>query len=89
MTWLYPLTVSPGLHEVEIRANDRPGLMGDISKLVSSIGVNITAARAEGNRNGSAWLRLSLECASAEQVATVLQRIDRHRDVLAVRRMAR
>jgi RelA/SpoT family (p)ppGpp synthetase len=75
--------------EVEIRANDRPGLMGDISKLVASIGVNITAARAEGNRNGSAWLRLSLECASAEQVANVLQRIDRHRDVLGVRRMAR
>jgi GTP pyrophosphokinase len=75
--------------EVEIRANDRPGLMSDLSKVVSVAGVNITAARAEGNRNGSAWLRLSLECQSAEQVANVLSRIDRHRDVLEVRRVAR
>ncbi len=75
--------------DIEIRANDRPGLMGDLSKLVSASGVNITAARAEGNRDGSAWLRLSLELTSAEQMAMILQRIDRHPDVLAVRRVGR
>ena len=75
--------------EVEIRANDRAGLMSDLSKLISTIGVNITSARAEGNRGGSAWLKLSLELTSAEQVANVLQRIDRHPDVLEVRRVGR
>jgi len=74
--------------DVEIRANDRPGLMGELSKLVSNVGVNITAARAEVSR-GAAWLRLSLELRSAEQVANVLQRIDRHPAVLEVRRVAR
>jgi GTP pyrophosphokinase len=75
--------------DVEIRASDRPGLLRDLSNLVSSAGVNMTSARAEGNRDGSAWLRLSLEFSSAEQVIKVLERIDHHPDVLEVRRLAR
>jgi len=75
--------------DVEIRANDRPGLLRDISNLVSSSGVNITSARAEGNKGGVGWLRLSLEFESAEQVVKVLQRIAHHPDVLEVRRVAR
>ncbi|MCZ7686181.1 MAG: bifunctional (p)ppGpp synthetase/guanosine-3',5'-bis(diphosphate) 3'-pyrophosphohydrolase [Sandaracinaceae bacterium] len=34
--------------ELEIRAHDRAGLMGELSKVVSAVGVNITSARAEG-----------------------------------------
>ena len=75
--------------DVEIRANDRPGLLRDISNLVSSSGVNITSARAEGNKGGLGWLRMSLEFESAEQVVKVLQRIAHHPDVLEVRRVAR
>jgi GTP pyrophosphokinase len=77
------------LVDVEIRANDRAGLLRDLSNLISNAGVNMTAARAEGNREGQAWLRLSLEFSSAEQVVRVLQRLDKHRDVLEVRRLAR
>jgi GTP pyrophosphokinase len=75
--------------EVEIRAQDSAGLLRDMSTLVSSMGVNITSARAEGNRGGSAWLRLSLELASADEIVKVMQRIDRHPDVLEVRRVGR
>jgi GTP pyrophosphokinase len=75
--------------DVEIRAHDRPGLLRDLSNLVSTAGVNITSARAEGNKGGFGWVRLSLELSSAEQVVKILQRIAHHRDVLEVRRLAR
>ncbi len=75
--------------DVEIRANDHSGLLRDISNLVSNMGVNITSARAEGNRDGSAWLRLTLALTGAGQVVKVMQRIDRHPAVLEVRRLAR
>lgn len=74
---------------IEIRANDRSGLMGEISKMVSTLGVNITSARAEHNKNGAAWVKLSLDCRSADQVAQVMARIDRHPDVLEVRRVGK
>ncbi len=84
----------PGVQErhpvdVEIRAHDRPGLLRDLSNLVSNAGVNMTSARAEASKDGSAWLKLSLEFQSAEQVVKVLQRIDKLPDVLEVRRLAR
>ena len=76
-------------HEVavEIRAQDRAGLMGELSKLVANLGVNIHSAHAEGTRGGEARLRLLLECRSADQVASVLERIDHHPEVLEVRRV--
>ncbi len=73
--------------EVEIRAHDRAGLMGELSKEVGAVGVNIASARAEGRRGGGAWIRMSLDCRSADQVARVLERLDRHPDVLEVRRV--
>jgi GTP pyrophosphokinase len=77
------------LVDIEIRAQDRPGLLRDVSHLVSTEGVNVASARAEGHKDGSAWLRLSLELDSAEQVVKVLQRIDKMPEVLEVRRLAR
>ena len=74
--------------DVEIRAHDRPGLLRDLSNLVSNAGVNMTSARAEAHKDGSAWLKLSLEFQSAEQVVKILQRIDKLPDVLEVRRLA-
>jgi RelA/SpoT family (p)ppGpp synthetase len=75
--------------DVEIHANDRAGLMGDLSRLVTNAGVNITSARAEGNRAGHAWIWLSLDCRSADQVAQIIARIGRQEDVLEVRRVGR
>ncbi|MCA9620602.1 MAG: bifunctional (p)ppGpp synthetase/guanosine-3',5'-bis(diphosphate) 3'-pyrophosphohydrolase, partial [Myxococcales bacterium] len=75
--------------DVEIRARDRAGLMGDLSRLVYNMGVNIQSARAEGNRGGSAWVKLGLLCTSSAQVAEVIGRLSRHPDVLQVRRIGR
>ena len=73
--------------DVEIRVHDRAGVMGELSKLVSAMGVNINSARADGNQGGAAWIRLGLDCKSADQVALVIERIDRHPEVLEVRRL--
>jgi len=75
--------------EVEIRANDRRGLLGEISNLVGLDGVDMTAARAERNKEGIAFMRLSLEFGSAEQVVKVLTRLSQHPDVFEVRRVGR
>jgi len=75
--------------EVEIRADDRPGLLRDLSFVVTTAGGDITSARAHGNKDGSAHLRLSIELASADEVVRVLERLDRHPDVLSVRRVGR
>ncbi len=76
--------------DVQIRAHDRPGLLRDLSALVSQSGVNMTAARARANnKDGSAWIKLSLELGSAEQVVGVITKIAQVPDVLEVRRLGR
>jgi len=75
--------------DVEIRAQDRAGLLRDVSNLLATEDVNLSSARAEGNKDGSAWLRLSLEIKTSEQMARVMQRIDAMPEVLEVRRVAR
>ena len=84
-----PSQVERHVVDVEIRAHDRPGLLRDLTNLVANAGVNLTAARAEGHRDGSALLRLSLELRSAEQAAKILARMDKHPGVLEVRRRGR
>jgi GTP pyrophosphokinase len=78
------------LGDVLIRAHDRPGLLRDISGLVSDNGVNMTAARADARpRDGTAALRLTLEFASADQVARLLAKLGQYPGVLEVRRIAK
>ncbi|MBI4705817.1 MAG: bifunctional (p)ppGpp synthetase/guanosine-3',5'-bis(diphosphate) 3'-pyrophosphohydrolase [Deltaproteobacteria bacterium] len=73
---------------VAIEAQDRPGLLRDLSELITQAGVNVRSARGEGSAaDGIARLRLSLEFSSAEQVVSVLGRLERLPDVLEVRRM--
>jgi len=75
--------------DIQIRAHDRPGLLRDLSNLITNAGVNMTSARVETHKDGSAWLKLGLEFRSAEEVVKVLQRIDRYPGILEVRRIAR
>jgi RelA/SpoT family (p)ppGpp synthetase len=74
--------------DIEILAHDRPGLLRDVTNLITKSGVNMLGARAERQRDGRAWLRLSLDFRSAEELVDLLQRIDRLREVLEVRRLA-
>ncbi len=74
--------------EVEIRAHDRPGLLGEISSLVAALGANVASARAARQKDGVAALQMSLDCSSADQVVRILQRIDQLPEVVEVRRLA-
>ena len=76
--------------DVEIKAHDRPGLLRDLSDLITQSGVNVRAARADAReRDGKARVKFSLEFATADEAARVIARIDRHPDVLEVRRVGR
>ncbi|MBW2524599.1 MAG: bifunctional (p)ppGpp synthetase/guanosine-3',5'-bis(diphosphate) 3'-pyrophosphohydrolase [Deltaproteobacteria bacterium] len=78
------------LVDVAIRADDRPGLLRDLSTVVTQSGVDVTAARAEAsNKDGTAALRMSLQFGSADQVARLLARLSRFPGVIEVRRVAR
>lgn len=74
--------------DIEIRVLDRAGLMGDLSRVITAVGVNIKSARAESS-HGEGSLRMKLDCRSADQVARVLAAIDRHPDVVDVRRVGK
>jgi GTP pyrophosphokinase len=74
--------------DVEIRANDRRGLLRDITDLVAQMGVNVRSAKAESrDKEGNARMRLSLDLASVDQVVQVVARIARYPDVVDVRRI--
>jgi GTP pyrophosphokinase len=76
--------------DVAIVADDRPGLLRDLSTVVTQSGVDVTAARAEAsNKDGTAALRMSLQFGSADQVARLLARLSQFPGVLEVRRVAR
>jgi GTP pyrophosphokinase len=75
--------------DVEIKAQERPGMLRDLTALLSALSVDITSARVRSNKDGTASLRLSLGFQSAEQVAKVLSRIGTQGDILEVRRVAR
>lgn len=74
--------------DVEIRAHDRPGLLRDLSDLIIQNGVKLRAARADArDKDGKARLRFSMEFANSDEAVRLIARIDRHPDVLEVRRI--
>lgn len=76
--------------DVEIHAIDRPGLLRDLSDVIGYAGANVKAIRAEAKATGGiARLRVSLDIVSSEQALRVLDRLERHTDVTAVRRVGR
>jgi GTP pyrophosphokinase len=80
---------SDEMHSVafDLTTNDRPGVLGDLLRLVSHLGAYIASAEAHSNKSGSSSLRLSLDFKNARHVEQVLDRLDHHPDVLEVRRV--
>lgn len=74
-----------------IFAIDRPGLMGDISNLISNESANITAVNVNVNKKRAsadiAELHLTLEVRSLEHLARILGRMANLPNVLEVRRL--
>ncbi|HET7684916.1 MAG TPA: bifunctional (p)ppGpp synthetase/guanosine-3',5'-bis(diphosphate) 3'-pyrophosphohydrolase [Candidatus Limnocylindria bacterium] len=78
----YPITV-------RIEANDRPGLLNEITNVVAEHKVNIIAASIGVAADGMAMLTATLKVTSLQQLSRVLQRIERVRDVTSVTREVR
>jgi GTP pyrophosphokinase len=72
--------------EIEVTITDRPGVLGDLLKLVANQGAYISRTEAHSTRRGDTLLRLSLDCRDAAHVAQVLERVAHHPEVMAFRR---
>jgi len=71
---------------IRIEAYDRPGLLSEITNVIAENKVNITSANVRANADHTATLQATLQVSSVAQLAKVLQRIDRVRDVHLVQR---
>jgi len=75
--------------DIEVTVSDRPGVLGDLLKLVANQGAYIASVEAHSTRRGDTQLRLSLDCRDASHVAQVLERLGHHPEVIALRRSNR
>jgi guanosine-3',5'-bis(diphosphate) 3'-pyrophosphohydrolase len=78
----YPITI-------RITAIDRPGLLNEITNVVAEDKVNIVAASIGTLPDGSATITATIKVTSLQQLAKVLSRIERVRDVVSVTRERR
>jgi len=70
---------------IRVLAYDRPGLMRDVSDVVASQDVNISAASVQTNKkNNIAILKATLEISSVHQLTHILNRISRLPNVFEV-----
>ena len=78
----YPITV-------RIAALDRPGLLNEVTNVVAEYKVNIVAASVATHPDGTAVIAATFKVESLQQLARVLAKIERLRDVTSVGREAR
>ncbi|MFQ5859601.1 MAG: RelA/SpoT family protein [Anaerolineae bacterium] len=72
---------------IRVLAYDRPGLMRDVSDVVASLDVNISAATVQTNKKSNiAMITATLEISSVRQLATILNRLGRLPNVFEIRR---
>ncbi len=73
---------------LRIEAWDRVGLWRDISEVVADAGINIEYVKQPRSRaNGRAILQFTVSLQSMSQLATLIEKLNRIRDVLDVRRL--
>jgi guanosine-3',5'-bis(diphosphate) 3'-pyrophosphohydrolase len=78
----YPITI-------RVDALDRPGLLNEITNVVAEQKINIVAASVVTNPDGSAAITATLKVTSLQQLAKVVSRIERIRDITSVQREVR
>ena len=71
---------------IRVEAHDRTGLLNDIAGAVAESKVNILAANVAVSQDHTATVMATLEVASVSQLARVMGRIERVKDVLSVQR---
>jgi GTP pyrophosphokinase len=71
---------------IRVEAHDRTGLLNDIAGAVAESKVNIVAANVAVSQDHTATVMATLQVASVSQLARVMSRIERVKDVLSVQR---
>lgn len=71
---------------VRIEAYDRTGLLSDITNVVAEHKVNILAANVQTSPDHTALVRATFQVASVAQLARVMARLERLKDVYTVQR---
>ena len=75
--------------QIQIVANDRPGLLRDVSGLMADDGINILAVDTQTNKKKQiADMRLTVEVHHIDQISRLLARISELRGVLSLRRIS-
>ena len=75
------------LVEVEIKGNDRPGLMADILGVISEMKLSIGSVRADLPQNKEAHIWMGIQIRDVSQLEFVMTKMRRVRDVYSVRRL--
>jgi RelA/SpoT family (p)ppGpp synthetase len=73
--------------EIEVQAVDSNHLIGELTSKTASLGAKVISAGASAMGDGSAVVRMTVECKDTDQLAALLSRLGREPDVLAVRRL--
>jgi guanosine-3',5'-bis(diphosphate) 3'-pyrophosphohydrolase len=71
---------------IRLEAYDRTGLLSDVSQVVAEAKVNILAANLAVTPDRTATVRATLEVASVAQLARIMSRLERLKDVTSVQR---
>jgi GTP pyrophosphokinase len=69
-----------------IETADRPGLLADLSALISSVNINITHIHATATQDKKAHITFNLAIKDKPQLSTLMQKISQTEGVLRVKR---
>lgn len=73
--------------EIQITAKDQKGLISNVSNLLSETKISVTAMNARSTKDGIAYVNLTVEVKSAEELDKLLKNIKKIRGVIAAHRI--
>ncbi|MGE5238171.1 MAG: RelA/SpoT family protein [Chloroflexota bacterium] len=72
--------------KLHIEGMDKPGLLADLSALISAASVNISSVKADSTRDKRALIELTLEVKNRQQLSNLANKISQIEGVVEVRR---
>ena len=72
---------------LRFEAIDRPGVLGDISFTLGSLGINITKVDTKPTSSGTALVDLTIQVHSAQELRTITQKLASIENVLSISRV--
>ena len=70
--------------DIQIVAYDRPGMLGNLTNMISNMEVPLLAISARTNKNRTSIINLTLEIKNTEQLEKVMKSFQRNGDVIEV-----